>query len=212
MKKPTMKDKPTVKDRFSDLPDHLIHQIMSLRSLTEATRFSTLSKRMSSPWISFPVLEFESTALCQSPHKQLMILTFVRESLKRRRAARLLNFKRLSFRVFVDHYEVSRSVEEVLENLLEFAIHNKVIELELSLDHSLTDYQRMKSMPEAIFYSQTLREISLSGLKFSSNHHLILYCPSIEDFSIFGCIGFRSVVVAPSAKLIKRIQIDDAFT
>nr|XP_011464818.1 PREDICTED: putative F-box/FBD/LRR-repeat protein At4g03220 [Fragaria vesca subsp. vesca] len=49
-------------DRFSDLPDEIAHQILSLLNLRDLTRVSCVSKRCTKLYLSLPSLNFDTTS------------------------------------------------------------------------------------------------------------------------------------------------------
>ncbi|PWA70426.1 F-box domain, cyclin-like protein [Artemisia annua] len=54
-------------DEMSDLPDPIVHQIMSCLNVSEMiTRISTLSKRFFSIWSSYPVIVFDEMTFART--------------------------------------------------------------------------------------------------------------------------------------------------
>ena len=195
-----MKNTRVMADRLSDLPEHLIHRILSFLSNKEATIFSASSKWLSSIWSSFPVIDFNWRS--SNHDKNLMFFQSVHNSLERRRTVKS-NFERLSFHVITnDHL----NLPEVLENMLSFAIDKKIRELKLVWIRS--DFIPDKSLSKEIFSVETIKKICFSGLKFDSKD-LILSCPLIEEFTIFHCTGFKSIEVATCARFIKNLRITE---
>uniref|UniRef100_A0A2K1XFR0 F-box domain-containing protein n=1 Tax=Populus trichocarpa TaxID=3694 RepID=A0A2K1XFR0_POPTR len=47
-------------DRLNDLPDHVIHKVLSFLYLKQAIQTCVLSKRWRFPWTSLPCLKFDS--------------------------------------------------------------------------------------------------------------------------------------------------------
>lgn len=47
-------------DRLNDLPDHVIHKVLSFLDLKQAIQTCVLSKRWRFPWTSLPCLKFDS--------------------------------------------------------------------------------------------------------------------------------------------------------
>ncbi|KAL8196646.1 hypothetical protein R6Q57_024941 [Mikania cordata] len=56
---PTKKHRLNAMDLISDLPDTIIHRIMSFLTSLEVTTLSILSKRFFNLWASFPVIQFD---------------------------------------------------------------------------------------------------------------------------------------------------------
>jgi hypothetical protein len=71
-------------DRISQLPEHIIHHILSLLSTPEVVRLSVLSKTWHRVFNSFPISEFSSSSfLVENSDRSLEFATFVYNSLLR---------------------------------------------------------------------------------------------------------------------------------
>ena len=87
-----------MKDRLSDLPENLIHHIMSFLPRKETGKFCVLSKTLSSVWLSFPALHLDSTI--QRDRREDAFPDYTRASLGRCRA-HPKPLQSLSFRLYV---------------------------------------------------------------------------------------------------------------
>ncbi|GMN57184.1 hypothetical protein TIFTF001_026267 [Ficus carica] len=121
-------------DKYSYLPEPIIHQIMSLLPTEDSTRISTLSKSSLLSWRSFPILDFDFY-LMESTSRAVftmdMFLNLVIHSLERR--ALRSDLRRLRFRACLHHRQ--HNVAVVVRRMVNFAIENKRMSLSgLQLD------------------------------------------------------------------------------
>lgn len=231
--KEVKKTSSTAVDRLSDLPENLIHEIMSFLSPAEAARMSILSKRLSSAHLSFPLLDIQCR-YCDhaSPFDQHSVLDSVRNSLERRRLSfnnsssdLINNIKSLSFDVFVsnkvgDFLSALNTVTKLLQYLVNFTLFHKIPHLLINCDGDYRHYHehhrldnrldvgQIESFPTSLFSakSSTIKTLNLSGVFFGFQD-LMLACPLIEDFHLVDCLGLETIRVSGSAKLIKQIFI-----
>ncbi|KAK3199255.1 hypothetical protein Dsin_022670 [Dipteronia sinensis] len=184
-----MEDQIVAMDRISDLPDFIIHHIMSYLSTLEATQMCVLSKRWNHLQTSFPILYFdqiyfeeedlatgrEERSFCMSIDK---FIQFVDASLLRFCEAKVSMEKfRLSMKVF----DVE-GVASLLDKWIELAVANEVKELDLNVQttdnrvHSLpgtmveeldlnvrTNKDRMYTLPGTLFSAKFVTTLKLSG-------------------------------------------------
>ncbi|KAJ7980548.1 F-box domain containing protein [Quillaja saponaria] len=137
-------------DRISDLPDHVIHHLMSLISTKDSTKFTALSKKFRYLWISFPVLDFDfsvfstQTARDFDHHKfekSQSFINYVRQSLQARQL--VTSLQKLRFRFFVktnrDFDWSETGIESLLDQLVDFSVKNNVQEFDLQLSIKYLD-------------------------------------------------------------------------
>lgn len=219
-------------DRLSNLPEDMIHEIMSFLSAAEAARISTLSKRLSSTYHSFPLLGFELLySLSEYDGKDDNILDYVRNSVEQRFINLETNLKSLSFDVYlcdtgVTYYYRStlitafNAVTELLEYLVNFAIGKKITDLIIrcngdyrryGMENVLVREIKRSCFPNTMFSAKTIKSLRLCGLVFGGFEDLILGCPLIEDFHLDVCTGLKSVEVSSCAKLMKEISIHNCY-
>ena len=118
-----------VVDRLSDLPDHLIHHIMSFLSYKKATRLGASSKHLSSIWSSLLVINFNE--MFEGTDGNKIILKVVRDVLAHCRTVKP-NFQKLIFHDYYGCYDLELYENSWLfKNLLNFAIGKKIRELKL---------------------------------------------------------------------------------
>ncbi|XP_015876321.3 F-box/LRR-repeat protein 25 [Ziziphus jujuba] len=231
-KKMKLHDEET-NDRISDLPEPIIHHIMSfLPSTLDATHMSSLSKKFFSTWRSFPELVFDFGSFANlrrvkktSNIKIHMFLNWVYDSIQ----SRLLNdtttpccFERLTFWGPLDGF---KSEDYRVEKLLDFAVEKKVKDLDLSGELKYYDYVRESkpySFPvdHAIFSASSVRNLKLQGFRLKQKD-LTFNFPSVESFSLKNCCGFKSIklsgtklreVKLESCEGLRKIDIDATET
>lgn len=107
-------------DRISSLPDELIHHIMSLLPIEDATRTSVLSKRWEFLFLTFPIVEFDEIWFYQmdddNERGRRMFIQYLRESLSRRHF-NLMQKLRIST-VFPHDYELNHLVNRYVASAL----------------------------------------------------------------------------------------------
>ncbi|MFS7942119.1 putative F-box domain, leucine-rich repeat domain superfamily, F-box-like domain superfamily [Helianthus anomalus] len=63
------------KQWISDLPESIVHHIMSFLTTVDVTRLSILSKKFISLWGSYPVIEFDQKMFARTYHRMLASMT-----------------------------------------------------------------------------------------------------------------------------------------
>ncbi|KAE8075568.1 hypothetical protein FH972_014272 [Carpinus fangiana] len=123
-------------DRFSDMPEHIVHRIMSFLPTTSATRVSALSKNFNSVWLSYPVFDFDQALYeevirpsgdrtsCEKPD----FLDFVLDSLKKHCPSNIY-MQRFSLRVWP--HEIS---DNRIQNSIRLAVDRNVKELVVEIE------------------------------------------------------------------------------
>ncbi|MBA0742626.1 hypothetical protein Gogos_015665 [Gossypium gossypioides] len=137
-------------DRISQLPDVLIHHILSFLSTKEAMATSILSKRWLWVWTSVPILDLQDTPFCRTDPN-------------------------LHFRQFVDHVLILNKTVSLDKFCLKFnlvdhpsyvktwfwdAVSRDVKELNISI-HGTESFPFLK-LPFALFTAKTLHVLKLS--------------------------------------------------
>lgn len=178
-------------DRFSELNEDLIHLIMSKLSDLDATRMSTLSKRFFSLWLSFPVIDLDFSVFNGTPQD---FYGFVRRSL--RRDPQALVPERLTasyFPLFIADIKLTR---EIVQFCLDLPIKHL---------HLLCGCGGC-SFPTSLFSADHIKTLELESFNLEPRH-LVLNCPSIEDFDLSDCWGLQSIEISSSVKLIHTIRL-----
>ena len=211
-------------DRFSNLPDLIIHHIMSFLPPNDSTRVSFLSKKLGSVCRSYPILDFDQrlydNGLSRSKEKLKaplsLVLRFMQKSLKCMYDKGLSQGSPLLFLDFMQ-----KSLERVESNLcidkfklciednnevesdkriaksIKFAIEHNVKELVLKFGE-VWRYHPFYSLPKSI----TLKSIvvlKLQGFDFKFED-LIPNLTLVEDLTLKDCMVSSNFTIS-SAKL-----------
>ena len=187
---------PNYLDRFSDLPEPIIHHIVSFVPTKYAARTSALSKRFRSAWLSFPVIDFDAT-LFPGRYRDTtsQFTTFVRDALNRRDPNACL--EKLRIRGLFDGSTFNHW-------LVNYALDKHVKQIYL-FDDSYVD----TCLPQRMFCANSIRVLELKGFKVEVPD-LILSCPLIEDFRVTNCSGLKSIRVS-GAKKLKAIKHQERY-
>lgn len=177
----TLDQRAESKDQITQLPEHIIHYILSLlRSTKEAARTSILSKRWRQTWNSFPILTFDQHKIQEQERgcKDMKNEKQISED--------LVNKKKI-FKDFVDnslknHLERTSSIHKLvlhvnsydlelashMDRWIGVAIENNMKELDL---HVVVKKSRHYSLPQTVFAAKTLTGLRLHGcwLKIDSD-------------------------------------------
>ncbi|KAK0601275.1 hypothetical protein LWI29_022676 [Acer saccharum] len=222
-------DQIVVMDRISELPDVIIHHIMSYLSTLEATQTCVLSKRWNHLQTSFPILDFDLIYFeekdLETRRKKRKIyninkfIQFVDASLLRFCEAKVSMQK---FRLSMKVYDAER-VASHLEKWIELAVANEVKELDLNVE---TIGDRRYSPPETIFSAEFVTTLKLGGcnleqfsaytIRFHFLKKLVLNavhideqafqkfiseCPLLEDLFLSLCWHCKCISVSHAPKL-----------
>ncbi len=195
-------------DRFSDLPEHMIHQIVSLVPVKYATRTSVLSKRFRSAWLSNPVIEFNVNFFAHwvSYGKATQrLMDFVGDTLKRRDTK--ANLQKLTFRGNLD----DTTFKVPVRSMINYALDKQVEELYLhgnvngNLDGTLL-LSGLCSLPKVMFFAKSIKVLEIEGFKIQAQN-FILSCPLIEKFRLSCCVGLKSIR-ASGAQELKVVELE----
>ncbi|XP_065871525.1 putative F-box/LRR-repeat protein At3g18150 isoform X1 [Euphorbia lathyris] len=203
-------------DRISDLPDSLIHHILSfLPSTKQAIQTGILSKRWQNQWTRVPVLIFESTSKSDKNFSQFIDRTLTLHDC-------------LKIKKFHIQFDCNLRCDPHLTSKIRFATRKDVEELILNLcpldefrlpkflfnNASLVKLELFKC---SIGYNVRVSWPSLKELKLecSQVHNLAIEnvvsgCPLLELLELSGIFGFFDVVIA--SKSLKRLIFVDVET
>ncbi|GMN39322.1 hypothetical protein TIFTF001_008552 [Ficus carica] len=181
-------------DRFSELNEDLIHLIMFKLSDLDATRMSTLSKRFFSSWLSFPVIDLDFSVFNGTPQD---FYRFVRRSLRRDPQALVPeSFTASNFPLQTGDFKLSR---ETVKRIVQFCLDLPIKHLHLLCGGGC-------SFPTSLFSADHIKTLELESFNLEPRH-LVLNCPSIEDFDVSHCTGLQSIEICSSVKLIHTIRL-----
>ncbi|KAB2622006.1 F-box protein [Pyrus ussuriensis x Pyrus communis] len=187
-------------DRFSDLPEEVVHRILSFLNFKDLTRVGAVSKQCRQFRLSVPVVNFgtdERTGIKKVDLARMMT-SFDRYLLDRGQN----RMQRVCISLSVCKSETTKKVSDDHSRVLKWirnAVRCNVEELDLYFSHRVSS---TFSWPSFIFHSQSLRSLSVSSgvsilevveapsLSFSSNlHYLSLSSVKIVDDRVFKWIS-----------------------
>ncbi|KAK2637104.1 hypothetical protein Ddye_031896 [Dipteronia dyeriana] len=147
-------------DRLSNLPDAIIHEILSLLPIREAVKTCVLSKTWKYHWTHTHTLNLhlDKNFAYRNPE---YLENFVLHVLRRRHP--LCNLNRILLRYDHDYFIWNES-KQLMNNLFDYALSQELQEFE-------ADY--VCDLPSSFFKCQTLKTLKL-GLKYSFGMHTLL--------------------------------------
>lgn len=185
---------------FENLPQHVIHYIMSFLPYKDATRCSVLCKTFHSCWLSFPILEFDYSAFKQHEDAQHRLFTFVDKTLHLRSHTNNNSVQKLRLFYRRDDqamfHEPPFSYQTTFDKLVKYAIENTSKEIVFDV-FSLPS---MNVRDEHLFQLLSLKFLTLltlNGLSIPIDHPII-HCPKLKSLQIHQCKGLRSITVSSS--------------
>ncbi|GAB2228035.1 hypothetical protein Droror1_Dr00009864 [Drosera rotundifolia] len=208
---------------FTNLPEQVIHRILSLLCPNEAARLCVLSKRWNSMWNSLPVLDFDECYFKKSGKTwEKNMLSVVDRSLQGRFQQNLTIEK---FRLSVG----SPRFFQVRRNLVATAIDLKVKNLELIVKPVRP--RNVFKVPSTLLSASSIIVLDLFGCKVDTSdsdcvnlpklrklalkmvticekmlQKLITGCPSIQNLKIIKCSELKGIVIS-TAPLLKFIHV-----
>ncbi|KAB5516852.1 hypothetical protein DKX38_027500 [Salix brachista] len=224
-------------DRISQLPDDIIHLILSFLSTPEVVRLSVLSKEWHQVYASFPLSEFYSPSFADYFDGGFRFVIFVYKSLLRQcRQYRNIPKFQFSFTkelcrpyVYSEHLPLPWDLDRLITGCIELGTHKGV--KELSLYFSIPGYYKlpeaMLSVKELVVCSfggcifngaainwPSLRELSLNNVQISDQRfidNLSLTCPLIEKFALVECSGLKYLQLSGLRKL-KKVTVKSGYS
>ncbi|XP_074284616.1 F-box protein At4g09920-like [Silene latifolia] len=198
------------KDRFSDLPDFIIHHIISYLGTKEAYRTSVLSKRWTQISATNPVLEFHHYRFSRGTTAALLEYIDIR----------MQKYSKENFRIKTLTLAFPNSCIEFackVDEWLGIAARNRVEKFVLT---SVADYK----LPQILFSARSLRILectkveipyyesidlaSLESLELCDVVieermlcHIVKSCLLLKDLRLSDCSGFKSIVIPQCSKL-----------
>nr|XP_048330642.1 uncharacterized protein LOC125422609 [Ziziphus jujuba var. spinosa] len=197
-----------MEDRFSTLPQDVIHHIMSLLPTTiDTMALSMVSKTFSSAFLCFPIINFVDL----KTNKAFFMDSVVNNFLQSRP---LIPFDKLRFVGGLHTYGLStyHRFNNMIDTIVRFAIDRNVKELVLNFGNTLFeplhDQGLSLSLPPQLFSSETIRDLTLIGISTQQLkcRDFIISSPSIKNLRIIGCRFIRSVTLGCNDKL-KQVKI-----
>ncbi|KAI3900616.1 hypothetical protein MKW92_011762 [Papaver armeniacum] len=209
-------------DKISDLPDELIHHILSFVPTKCAMSTCILSKRWKYISNSIPTLDFRGWRAVKSTAKQKRLETqqfmdFLDTVLCLHDKPNIKKFY-LSWDAFPDEPRVNKWISIVIKRKVEelflkaSPITSFIFPLSLFTCDSLTvlDLDGFKlNVPKTVCFP-TLKLLRLSSMQLvngMSPNHLLSNCPILEELSLMSCDGFRYEGLCIANPSLKRLNI-----
>ncbi|PWA63109.1 F-box domain, cyclin-like protein [Artemisia annua] len=187
-------------DEISDLPDPIVHQIMSSLNVSEITRISTLSKRFFEIWSSYPFIVFDETTFARMLQGRLRedtikdrFLDHIYNSVLRRRINRVLS----EFRVKVNLS--GTFTDNRLDSVIAIVLVNGVRCMDLDFGQSSRYY-----FPIALA-SNLINVLRFTGFTLELSN-IIQGCPSLGVVSIKSCVILQNIDF--SSQTLTEIEFD----
>ncbi|XP_075665136.1 F-box/LRR-repeat protein At5g02910-like [Castanea sativa] len=223
-----MDEKIYAVDRISDLPDFILHHILSLLSRKEAAKTGLLSKKWNCVWSSFPILDFNQTHYLNlhspslpdtRPESQKRVEKFMNDvdkSISRFHKHQLPMQKFILNMTLVDF-----KLASLVHKWIGMALEHGVKEIDLRVR---TKRNTWYCLPGTIFFAKSTNNCKLeqpfswSALNYYSLQKLWLSkicvneeviqaifrsCPFITDFGITGCYGWKTLDISKLPKLCR---------
>ncbi|GMY34504.1 putative F-box/FBD/LRR-repeat protein At1g66290 [Fagus crenata] len=216
------------RDLISQLPEHIIHHILSLlRDAKDAARTSCLSRRWRQMWTSFSILKYDQDKIQEQEgcldmsNKQMMFKDFVDNSLKSHLEQKL-SIQKLVLHITAYDFTLARH----MNRWINVAIKNNMKELDVNV---VVKERKHYSLPRTVFAAKSITGLRLHGCKLRSCsdiklpqlqklylrkvrvdqqtiENLISSCPLIEDLRFIYCTGLKDLKVSSLLKL-DRVEV-----
>ncbi|XP_021633632.1 putative F-box/FBD/LRR-repeat protein At3g49040 [Manihot esculenta] len=182
-------------DRLTELPESIIHHIISFLPLTDATKTTILSSKFRSLWYSFPFICFNESRQTgmHRLHKRSkridIFLRYVHDFLRLREPNVAL--ERFTFRVGLDS-EFHEKSDHRIDSAIGYALENHVKELDLDVVGDDPHYISYYRLPSAVFSAKSIALLKLKGFLLEPQD-LILTSSFMEDLTIERCSGMKTL-------------------
>ncbi|CAN0914346.1 F-box/FBD/LRR-repeat protein At2g04230 [Linum grandiflorum] len=197
-----MENTSTAADRISELPDEILHCILSrIKPQRKAAQTVTLSRRWRSLWRSYPVVDFSFYDVLQTKKFQ----KFCEATIKRFSLDRFLGMKTLELHL--------RGVDvklcfPVFKQLLDLSSERKAEEIHLSS-------HRETSITFQLLSNSATKIMTVADVQFAYNNDLALSLNSLR-FLHLGFVSFEDDRilgnVLASSPLLETLKIDCLYT
>lgn len=155
--------KTVTRDRLSELPDSLIHVILSLLPMRDVVSTTLLSKRWNNLWTTIPFLNFCEAAI-EDDAKQ-SIRNFVNRALIFWKGQKILKFRIHLY----DYFDMSLAVD--VDLCVRFAVVNNVEDLNINLEYGTLDWEDpvedskndIYTIPQCLNSCSSIKHLSLLG-------------------------------------------------
>ncbi|GMY20410.1 putative F-box protein At1g49610 [Fagus crenata] len=206
----------TAVDRISELPDHLLQEILCFLPTKQVVQSTILSKRWQHMCNSIPVLKLNTSSFGSTSWRDLVgkkkrnIPKQKRRDIQRKNA-NFYNFvnktlRSLSVKKFTltDCLDKQQSVSRV-DHWIGFVVKSNVEELDLF--YLQGQCRRRYHLPKSVFLAKSLTVLSLDWYD-QTIHKLVAGSPVIQDMEFTGCHGLKSIKFESLTKAMS-IKMED---
>ncbi|XP_074284630.1 uncharacterized protein LOC141609476 [Silene latifolia] len=141
-------------DRISELPEFILHNILSMLDTKEAGRASVLSKRWYDVWSSIPVLDFHFQYF--DTDKIQSFLGFIDRTMQR-----YFTQKYRIMKLNLELRMVNEKIELLVDKWLKIAVQNQVEKLEFQVHDQHSPVYRL---PEFLFRAKSLKVLTCGNV------------------------------------------------
>ncbi|KAL7591290.1 F-box/LRR-repeat protein At3g58900 [Lactuca sativa] len=213
-------------DHISNLPDYILHQILSFMPTKEAVKTSILSTRWKNLWVSVPTIDFDDELLMAKLADGWLrpdvtsFVNFVERVLRLHDASNMEKF-RLSCCVYRNAFQISSWISDaIIHNVQEldmslFAKDPSVIPQSMFHNTSLVSLKiRMNcaiQLPSHVSFP-CLKTLHMSFVRFMHDdftEKLFSGCPALEELSLSDCRWINLKSIAISSSTLKSLSIRD---
>ena len=162
-------------DKISELPEPLLHYILSFLPIKQVVQSSTLSKRWNHVCSTIPVLEFDKSFFesklwcedtketCEIQRKRVELYHFVEQNLLSRRRQGL-SIKKFTLAVCLS---TPKSVSRV-NRWIEYVVKSDVEELNLDFQTFKWKWKRYYPLPQNILLAKSVTVLRLKACRLDS--------------------------------------------
>ncbi|KAI3876892.1 hypothetical protein MKW92_016917 [Papaver armeniacum] len=209
-------------DWISNLPDSLIHHILSFLNIKHVAQTSVLSKRWSYIWITVPILDFQDWGCIRPTSSETnKFMDFVDGTLHRRHSG--ANTQRFAITWYnnLNEYRVNSWIFNAVRSNVQQVTLRLIQDEPMIITRSLFTCESLISLklnvvpsvsfPNYISFPK-LKCLELDGVAFSNeywNEKLFSNCPVLEDFSMEHCTWFGVPNFCISTPALKHFKIDN---
>ncbi|XP_074282002.1 FBD-associated F-box protein At5g56380-like [Silene latifolia] len=175
-------------DRISELPEFILHHILSILDTKEAGRVIVLSKRWHYAWSSIPVLDFRPLYLKEFRDRPYdydddtveRFVGFIDKTLERY----FMRKYRIT-KMYLELCKVDEKLKPLVDKWIMIAVQNQIQRLEIQIN----DLENKYKLPEILFCAKSLNYLKCEGaalpfyetMELVSLEYLILVPETVDD-------------------------------
>ncbi|KAM6578673.1 hypothetical protein CsatB_030510 [Cannabis sativa] len=212
-------------DRFSHMPEHIVHHIMTILPIKDATHTSVLSKHFLFIWRSFPTLNFDYRLFSTYTNNatQLRFMDKITTSIENYHLDGDLESLRIRFPLSKLFNGGNNNINFFLSDLLSYALMNSIKKLIVDCTIDYMKFFRPKKrqtpplLPVEVLWARSIKTMNLCGLTLVSDEDdlIIINCSSLEDLTFEWCTttakAARVVVSCPKLRTVKFKDCKDFY-